>query len=104
MTEYDPTKHATACRRRRKTPWERIVCAADRGTGLRLSADDVLRLSRDNAIMTRGELDADGEEPGPSTVYDPYDECARCGSWHYTHETGDLSRNCPGFVKKERNS
>lgn len=37
----DPVK-----RRPRLTPWQRIVQAADRGTGLRLSAEDVSRLEK----------------------------------------------------------
>jgi hypothetical protein len=39
------------------SPWERIIRAADRGTGLRLTAEEALMLSRDNAIVTRAELD-----------------------------------------------
>lgn len=31
-----------------------------------------------------------------------YDECARCGSWRYTHATSDLSKNCPGFKEEGR--
>jgi hypothetical protein len=41
----------------RLTPWQRIARAAQRGTGLRLSADEVFRLSMDDAIMRRAELD-----------------------------------------------
>jgi len=43
--------------RRRRTPWHRIYLAAESGTGCTLSADDVLRLGSDAAIMTRGEED-----------------------------------------------
>lgn len=52
--------------RKRKTPWQRIKNAADRGTGLRLSPDDVRRLGHDGAIMTRAELDdeEEGEKDG----------------------------------------
>jgi hypothetical protein len=39
------------------TPWQRIARAAKRDTGLRLSADEVSRLSMDDAIMRRAELD-----------------------------------------------
>jgi hypothetical protein len=41
----------------RLTPWQRIAQAAKRGTGLRLSADEVFRLSMDDAIMRRAALD-----------------------------------------------
>jgi len=44
--------------RRRRTPWDRIIRAADAGTGLRLTAEDVRQLSRDGAIALRGERDA----------------------------------------------
>jgi len=53
---------ARAARIRQMTPWERILRAANRGTGLRLSADDVLRLSQDDAIITRAEMDKEGED------------------------------------------
>lgn len=43
------------------TPWQRIIRAAKRSTGVRLTAIDCLRLSRDDAIMTRAEADNDGE-------------------------------------------
>ena len=51
-----------AARLRRMTPWQRIRRAANRGTGLRLSTEDIQRLAHDNAIMTRAELDEDGED------------------------------------------
>lgn len=33
---------------------------------------------------------------------DPYDTCARCGSWHYTHATGTTAKfaGCKQFVPK----
>ena len=40
-----------------KTPYQRIVRAAARGTGLRLSAGEVRQLSTDTAISYRAELD-----------------------------------------------
>lgn len=43
--------------KRRRTPWQKIRDAAQRGTGTRLSFDDVLRLSQDGAIITRAEMD-----------------------------------------------
>jgi hypothetical protein len=44
------------------SPWARIVRAADRGTGVRLSPDDVLRLMTDDAIVTRGRMDLEGTD------------------------------------------
>ena len=44
------------------TPWARIVRAGRRGTGVRLSAEDVYRLNGDGAIVLRGELDLDHNE------------------------------------------
>ena len=46
----------------RKTPWQRIKDAADAGYGCRLSADEIIQLSRDGAIMARAELDDEEEE------------------------------------------
>ena len=39
------------------TPYERIVRAADRGTGCRLSVDDVIALAQDHAITLRASMD-----------------------------------------------
>ena len=39
------------------TPWQKIMRAGRRGTGARLTADDVKRLMSDEAIRTRAELD-----------------------------------------------
>ena len=44
------------------SPWARIVKAMEAGRGLRLSADEVLRLSQDGALMTRGRADLDGDD------------------------------------------
>jgi len=43
-----------------RSPWARIYLASKRGTGVRLSAVDVQHLVCDDAIMTRGMLDAKG--------------------------------------------
>ena len=40
-----------------KSPYQRIVRAAARGTGLRLSAEEIQALSTDTAISYRTELD-----------------------------------------------
>lgn len=39
------------------TPWQKIMRAAKRGTGLRLTADECSRLGMDGAIETRATLD-----------------------------------------------
>ena len=44
------------------TPWARIVQAGHRGTGVRLSADEVAQLMADDAIVVRGEADLEGRE------------------------------------------
>lgn len=36
-------------------PWKRIIRAAERGTGLRLSAEEVWRLSFDDSILRAAE-------------------------------------------------
>jgi hypothetical protein len=36
--------------RRKLNPWQKIMRAAQRGTGLHLTADEVWQLSRDDAI------------------------------------------------------
>lgn len=59
--------------RRKRTPWDRIIRAADAGRGLKLSPDEVLALSRDGAIETRATLDSDCFAKGhdPMTCADP---------------------------------
>ena len=52
--------------RRRTTPYQRIMRAMRRGTGCRLSFDDVVELSCDSAIEARAEMDDEG-------IDDPYD-------------------------------
>jgi hypothetical protein len=42
---------------RKKSPYARIMRAAFKGVGLKLTADEVLDLSRDHAIETRGRAD-----------------------------------------------
>jgi len=46
-----------------RTPWQKIRDAGERGTGLRLNAEEVGRLAFDNAIFTRAEND-DAEDNG----------------------------------------
>lgn len=51
-------------KRKRLTPWARIVRAGRRGTGLRLSEADVAQLMSDDAIVARGEADLNGNVEG----------------------------------------
>ena len=43
--------------RPKRTPWQRIRDAAEKGTGVRLTADEVSRLGLDGTIMDRAEQD-----------------------------------------------
>jgi hypothetical protein len=47
---------------KKRTPWQRIRDAYERGTGCRLSSDDCEQLGMDDAIMTRADLDDDGSQ------------------------------------------
>ena len=46
--------------RKRKTPYQKIRDAWERGSGCRLTADECARLALDDAISRRAQLD-DGE-------------------------------------------
>lgn len=49
--------------KKRLTPYQRIVRAANRGTGCRLSAEDCHELGNmDDAIFTRAGLDDENDE------------------------------------------
>lgn len=48
----------------KKTPWQRIIIASEKGSGIRLSADEVWQLSRDDAIVTKALNDDCEEETG----------------------------------------
>ena len=55
--------------RLRSSPYARIMLAAKAKRGVRLSRQEVIQLSRDNAIETRGlndllERDAEDDAPG----------------------------------------
>lgn len=52
----------------RKTPYQKIRDAADRGTGVQLTADDVGRLAMDDAIMTRASLDDEPPDDDTDTA------------------------------------
>ena len=44
------------------TPYQRIIRAAKKGKGIRLTADEVFQMSRDDAIHTRAMKDNDLEK------------------------------------------
>lgn len=52
---------AVSAQRRALTPHQKIMRAAKRGTGLRLTADEIYRLSLDSAIENRAVSDDLGE-------------------------------------------
>jgi len=70
--------------RRKRTAYQRIMRAAERGTGCRLSADDCIAMSLDTAVAHRAELDE-------------ADECE--DAWHetpwYARGGKHARRNCP---------
>ena len=47
-------------RRQPLTPYQKILRAAERGGSLRLSPEEVVQLSRDDAIVCRAEQDDEG--------------------------------------------
>ncbi len=53
------------------TPYQRIMAASHAGKGIRLSADDVFRLSMDDAISTRAALDDEEGKPIQDIKPDP---------------------------------
>lgn len=59
------------------TPHQRIMRAAKRGTGLRLTAKQVFDLSRDDAIRTCAQNDDEGMPYGPSWVSSKVEENER---------------------------
>lgn len=67
---------------RKKTPWHRIFSASLRGAGVRLSAEEVNLLSRDEAISLRGQADAGCWRRG----HDP-ERCVEC--WRRGHDLTD---------------
>lgn len=56
------TKKGPRKMRKKQTPWARIYLAAERGTGVRLSWDDIKFMALDDAIMMRGEMDYKDDE------------------------------------------
>lgn len=47
-------------KKRELSPWQKIMRAAEMGTSLRLRHDEVVKLSKDDAIETRATLDSEG--------------------------------------------
>jgi len=58
--------------RRRKTPYQKICDAAERGGGCRLTFEDCRLLEQDHAISARAALD---DEPNPCRHGDDGDGC-----------------------------
>lgn len=94
----------------RRTPYERILRAAARGTGCRLSSDDVATLASDTAIACRGSMDA---EMGrlPEDERDHYecfvprgqarsDDIGTCpgDGWHRCQECGKFKPTSEGVL------
>lgn len=71
----------TAPRRRLKpTPWERIYNAVETGRGVRLTAEDILALGSDGALMMRGNIDRSMRQEHSRGEHDddPDPECWHC--------------------------
>ena len=62
-------------KRRRRTPWDRILRAAGRGGGVSLSREDVLRLCQGGAIEARAVMDGDCFDAGHDPEVCRRDEC-----------------------------
>ena len=61
------------------TPWEKIMRAGRRGTGIRLTADEVLQLSSDGAIETKAVNDkCEREEVGRVLCYRCREAAGQC--------------------------
>ena len=71
------------------TPWQKVMHAAKKGRGLRLSAEEVWRLSCDSAIATAAEY-GDWHDRGEC---DPH-ECGKCA------ENGVSLHPCAGRSPK----
>ena len=67
-----------------KTIYQRIMRAAERETGLRLSADDVARLSADSAVWMAARHD-DAVEDGGRCITCRYYAMGNKPGWHCTH-------------------
>lgn len=111
--ERKPRKRSMA-----RTPYQRIVSAADRGDGVRLTADETFALSLDVAIATRAVVDDERARererchahlPRPGFGYgDPACRCRRMdghpgphrvsGRWEWT---GANPRECLDLVTKK---
>ena len=68
----------------KRTIYQRIMQAAEKGTGLRLSADDVARLSSDSAIWMAAKNDDALEDGGRCITCQHYAMGNKAG-WHCTH-------------------
>ena len=63
----------TKPKRRPRTPWDKLARAGDKGSGIRLTANEVAHLNRDLAIVKRAEIDAYCYDQG----HNPY-TCQDC--------------------------
>lgn len=79
---------------RKRSPWARIVLADRKGTGVRLSADDVSQLARDEAIVKRGELDLAGADSEDDAKFGDT-ICWSCGRALTKQERGSFVREYP---------
>lgn len=69
---------------RKRSAWERVMLAAENGTGCRLDAAACLRLSRDGAVQERARLDEEARLRGCDHWWheaaEPYEtRCPACG-------------------------
>ena len=48
--------------KQKKTPWQRIIEASEKGVGIRLSWEEVSMLCMDDAIVTRAMLDDENDK------------------------------------------
>ena len=61
-------------KRKKPTPWQKIIHACDSERGTRLTAEDCYMLGFDDAIRTRARLDDEGKDSDQDD--DP--ECRTC--------------------------
>jgi hypothetical protein len=82
----------------KRTPYQKIMQAAKRGTGLRLTADEVYALSQDNAIEVRAS--GDDEQQSDPELYQ-----AEQDVWHAPPRTEAHAEARAKFLKllAERN-
>ena len=65
---HSRTRGRLMAKRRKRTPWDRLLRAAQAGRGIRFTPEELRKLRFDRAIETRAELDAECFDKG----HDPY--------------------------------